>query len=134
MADRWNLGEQRKNNCATKPWAQGTLVFGLKLLIFPIFLVLAFSSPSHSHEPWQFNRTFTPFSFPSLFIPIFSLFWGFEIPIRLVLLTTFPRYSLNLKFASHIYSLPLILFHNDAVMFTDRNLCHFRFQLLNINL
>jgi len=48
------------------------------------------------------SHTYIHFFFPSLFIPIFSLFCGFEIPIRLILLTKFPLYSLNIKIASRI--------------------------------
>jgi hypothetical protein len=100
----------------------------LNVLPFPPLLLCSclHSTGALTWAHSQFNLTYTHFSFPSLFIPIFPLFCGFEIPIRRILQTKFPRYSQCIKIESQISSFPLHLSKLERVRNTVCDLCRFR--------
>jgi hypothetical protein len=113
------------------------LVCEFKLVTFPASP--SFFVPSihpHAHMGWAsaVQRHIHSLLFPSLFIPIFSLFCGFEIPIRRILQKKFLRYSQCIKIESEISSFPLRLCRQGTLKNSVCDLRRFRSQSVHFYL
>jgi hypothetical protein len=124
VTDGLNWRERGKNIWATGLWI---LEASLSSLPFPPLLPCS-SLQSTRMLTWAsaVQRHIHSLLFPSLFIPIFSLFCGFEIPIRRILQKKFLRYSQCIKIESEISSFPLRLCRQETLKNSVCDLRRFR--------